>query len=359
MSSFTKTLIVDSDPNSTPDYYTIKEAAAYLNSLDAGGTIIVEQGTYNLDDIGNQKTIPVPSNVTIIGRGNAIIKVQANISAFTAIGKERISISGFKIQVDVGSGNSYSANLINFTAVQDSFLGQLTINVASGTISSTSSAINISGVTTPISYSKGNIITGCNITNFCAGINLTTNCQENIISGNVISGCTNNISIADSSNNNITNNMVSSSTGTGTNDAGLFVTESDYTIIQGNIVKSNGNFGINLNQSGYCTIQGNVCDSNTSYGINLKGASSSNKLQYNSLVGNNCKSNGGAGVSIGSYAVYNSVDGNNCISNGAYGIVESASGADHNLLVGNTCMSNTTGVYRNGTSTVLANNFTI
>jgi hypothetical protein len=115
MSEFSKTLIVDSTlPSSQHPYYkTIKEAANFLiNSPNASipGTIIVESGTYifNEDDDANyyNTTVHVPSNVTIIGRGNAVISLQnPHISAFVnadqANGNTNITISGFKIVVNM------------------------------------------------------------------------------------------------------------------------------------------------------------------------------------------------------------------------------------------------------------------
>jgi len=63
---------------------------------NSGGVIIVEAGTYN---IGSSDTINVYDNTTIIGRGNAVIEVAADVSAFKNAnltnGNERITISGF------------------------------------------------------------------------------------------------------------------------------------------------------------------------------------------------------------------------------------------------------------------------
>jgi len=79
MSEFTKTVIVD--PNHPdPDFRTIKQGIDELGG--SGGVVIAEQGTYTLDDSDpNHSTISVHSNVTIIGRGNAIIEVTASVPA--------------------------------------------------------------------------------------------------------------------------------------------------------------------------------------------------------------------------------------------------------------------------------------
>ena len=105
MSDFTKTLIVDPDITlngtyPTPPYFnTIKQAADELISSGSGGTIIVEQGTYEIDGTTGKETVEIPSNVTIIGRGNVMIEVTADVSAFKNAdqtnGNEHIRIEGF------------------------------------------------------------------------------------------------------------------------------------------------------------------------------------------------------------------------------------------------------------------------
>ncbi len=102
MSEFTKTLIVDSTLQNPqyPYYRTIKEAADRLNGTYVypnppvpaiPGTIIVESGTYIIDgnntqQYGDRRTVEISSNVTLIGRGNAVILLRGdsngnNISA--------------------------------------------------------------------------------------------------------------------------------------------------------------------------------------------------------------------------------------------------------------------------------------
>jgi len=91
--SITKTVIVDL-PGGSAAYHTIKDG---VNAFTNGGVVVVEEGTY---DIGTSDIVSVPSNVTIIGRGNAIIEVTARVSAFVnadqSNGNDSITISGFK-----------------------------------------------------------------------------------------------------------------------------------------------------------------------------------------------------------------------------------------------------------------------
>ena len=107
MSSFTKTKIVDCDGGG--DFSTIREATDYFINNNIGGVIYVESGVYEIDGTninGDKRTVIVPSNTTIIGRGNVEVRVtqpgteEEPIQAFTNSdwqdGNERITISGFK-----------------------------------------------------------------------------------------------------------------------------------------------------------------------------------------------------------------------------------------------------------------------
>jgi len=83
-----------------------------------GGVVIVEEGEYEIDGTGYKTTVDVPDNCTIIGRGDVLLTVTANVPLFKnedfgVIGKSRILISGFKIHVNLTSG-TYSNHLNNF-----------------------------------------------------------------------------------------------------------------------------------------------------------------------------------------------------------------------------------------------------
>ena len=70
---FTKTEIVDGS--------TGADINAGIGELSPnGGVVIVEQGTYVIDE--ESDTISIPSNVTLIGRGNVVIEVTENVPAF-------------------------------------------------------------------------------------------------------------------------------------------------------------------------------------------------------------------------------------------------------------------------------------
>lgn len=160
MSTFTKTIIVDlTHEVSEGEYYnTIADATNYLINNEIGGNIIVETGEYILDGtyeeedgviFNDKSTIYIPSNTTVTGRGNVVIRVtNQNKSAFInynlATGDDHITITGFKIVIACGT-SAYSSHLIFMQNVSDSVIEKITIEApTSGNpkgIDPTSSAI--------------------------------------------------------------------------------------------------------------------------------------------------------------------------------------------------------------------------
>ncbi len=119
MSDFTKTVMVDPDGPYIQylRYLSIQDAVNDTYIQSRGGTIIVEQGTYT---IGSGQTPMIPSNTTLIGRGNAVIKIDnGDESAFRAANhantnsNSRIVISGFKIIVKVDNYANHAIWLQN------------------------------------------------------------------------------------------------------------------------------------------------------------------------------------------------------------------------------------------------------
>ena len=87
--SLDRSRIIDCDETAIPGkrYRTIQEAIADTDNNDLStnyDVIIVETGTYVIDgtntpENGDRRTVSVHSNVTIIGRGNAIIEISNNV----------------------------------------------------------------------------------------------------------------------------------------------------------------------------------------------------------------------------------------------------------------------------------------
>jgi hypothetical protein len=133
MSTFTKTKIVDADGGG--DYTSIREATKYFIDNNIGGIVYVESGLYEIDGTNNgvdKRRIEIPSNVTLIGHGNVVIKVTApDQSAFMnynqETGNDRITITGFKIVVACGTNGPYNTHLIFMQNVSNSVIEKLTI----------------------------------------------------------------------------------------------------------------------------------------------------------------------------------------------------------------------------------------
>jgi hypothetical protein len=136
MSSFTKTIIVDRTASSYP--HTIREGVDQLPAQ--GGVVIVEAGEYEIDGTNStedKRSVSIPSNVTLIGRGNVVVKVtqpgtEVNpIHAFTNAdqtnGNTNITITGFKIVVACGESGPYNSHLIFFQNVSDCLIEKITI----------------------------------------------------------------------------------------------------------------------------------------------------------------------------------------------------------------------------------------
>lgn len=170
MGAFTKTLIVDSsliDP--APPYYNSIKKAADNNDIKAyGGTIIVEQGEYvfsESDEAGNwNTTVHVPSNVSLIGTGNVVIRItNSAISAFKNANSSNtnIKISGFKIIYDGPENETLSMHLVYLTNCSKCRLKNLTITSNNKNIDKNSYAICFTSNTQ--NTTRGNIVEGCRI----------------------------------------------------------------------------------------------------------------------------------------------------------------------------------------------------
>jgi parallel beta-helix repeat protein len=314
MSSFTKTIIVDqTDPN-YPN--TIQEGVSLLPT--EGGVVYVESGEYIIDS--DTETVKIPSNTTLIGRGNVVVKVtqpgtELNpINAFRnanlSTGNTNITITGFKIQVAC-ENNPYRSHLIFLQNVSNCRLEKLYIEDVS--------AYGVYRDTTPTKveeyvaiyiYSNGhncknNTIIQCRIKNFGKdtgalnfgyGICFNTQnaatgiCCDSIVKNNYITNCLTNLYSAHSERILIRGNIFRESRvchinitqcknwiikGNQMNFAdseigshGVYLSGCEGSIIAGNIVHNNRKDGIKLRHAGeltsthHCTVVGNVCMEN-------------------------------------------------------------------------------------------------
>lgn len=360
MSAFTKTCIVDG--GATPDPPLYNNIATAVSALSAtGGTVIVEE--YNSSTTGYiiNAAISVPSNITIIGRGNVLITVQSNVPAFQnsdtiTNGNERIVVSGFKI---VANCENYSANIINFVGTRYSIIENCTLKNA--TYSTTGSGIYLAGISSSV-LAEGNLITGCTIQGLFSdptvypinfGIKMGEYSKENMVSNNTVDYCKESCYIVNSPNNIISGNIFRNSENAGGTYGGIYISTSDYNVITGNQCLDNIK-GICISSSYGSAVQGNICQSNTNTGIQIIGNEITSAL-YNSLLGNICTGNSSYGILLNLYTQYTVIDGNNMSTNSMYDIAEAAVHTDHNLIVGNICNS-TLKIIKYGTNTVVADN---
>lgn len=400
MSEFQKTIIVDLDHAEEKYHYrqTIKAAVVDLGS--DGGVVIVERGTYTLNGTGNQTTVEIPSNTTIIGRGDVTINVTSpDISVFTNTeptnGNSRINISGFKIVVNCTSnsyGDQNDVSLIDMKRVSDSVIEKITVSVDQN-----SRGVYISQERKPAAIRfigqdadhifGGNVISQCHIENFGAlyngsynygfGIHLSTYCQKNMINNNYIRACCTCCFIQNNSNHNVfSNNILCESADVAAGDyyrdrivghCGLLV-GCDYTNIIGNQIHNNTEHGIYLSTSKRCVVKGNIITENQVDGIKMY--LNVIHTEKNTIVGNICYGNGTgefqgecSGIVLYAGSDYNNVFGNECISNYRMGINEVNSAnpvPEKNEFIGNLCRLNQFGVdiYVVGTSSDCDHNIT-
>lgn len=109
---------------------------------------------------------------------------------------------------------------------------------------------------------------------------------------------------------------------------GIIILDGDQLTIEGNTVWScGGNAGIDLRSVSHSTIKANVCTSNSNTGIKLE--NNTNGCTYNVVAGNVCREDG-TGVNVNTGAAQTQ----------AHGIVESGL-SDYNLIINNQSDSNT------------------
>ena len=244
MSNFTKTIMVKSlcTQIDGEQYPTISGAANYINSV-GGGTIIVEEGTYQIDGSAGRETVQVPSNTTIIGCGNVKINVTANVPAFqnkhynsTPYNDTNIVLSGFKIEVAVAE-NTYgtatnSVQVIDMKNVSNSVFEKLYITASPTQSSATNAALYFQG-TDPGSgpeYScANNIISQCVIKNFYVGIDFLNYCFSNFVRNNHVASC----------------------------NTGFFTNLSENNIVHGNIFTAATSMNMSLGLSKFFIVHGN------------------------------------------------------------------------------------------------------
>ncbi len=362
MGNFTKTVIVAPD-NPDPNLQTINQGIAAL--LGYGGVVIAEQGTYEIDGVTTGKeTIEVPSNVTIIGRGNAVIEVTGNYSAFKNAdqtnGNERIQIEGFKIQQNCSE--LYEQHLILMNSVTDSVLERLYIEDTStiGVEALNGAAICFTNSCT------GNTLSQCTIAgfgkeyvageetylNYGFGVVFSVDCERNTIKNNSIQGCSTALYLRLCNNNIITSNVISDTSKVinQKGGTGALIEDSEFTSFRNNQLYNTAGKAVYISSSNGCTITGNVCH-NCLYGFHI---CAPDEVKNNTIIGNIVSASEGDGNNFGmdlsSFSHRNVVMGNTFFDNGSCGIYQfdypyedsdyRYDGAYKNLITGNIAHGN-------------------
>jgi hypothetical protein len=339
MSEFTKTLIVDADSQIPGIYQNIASAITALAST--GGRIIVERAD---DPYTITSSLTPVSNMEIIGSGAVKIIMTASDPAFQIISKDRVTISGFEIEM---SNDSFES-AINLVASTNCRFENLTMKA---TNSGASEHNGFDLVSSPINEpSNYNIIQNCHISGFETGVriyksnnNIIDCCifdEYNVQHANTKYGISIISDTEETSHNIITNCILNGIQGSNSPECGIYVYKSDYNIVLGNITTGGNNIGIHAKSSIGTVIGGNVCDSNDGDGIRLAGESESILTKYTAIVGNVLSDNGNQtgenDITVKNYSKYNSIAGNVC-NDGHDKEIVTEPGSLHTLIDGNVC----------------------
>lgn len=380
LSDFTRTIMVDGSatPIQGQRYLTMQAALAdtqYNELQTKGGTIIVEAGTYTIDSI-----LSVPSNVTLIGRGNVVLTVPNNVSVFqnaSSSGNTRIVISGFKILITYSNyANPYSPHVIYLRNVTNCRVEKVTID-ASGANAGVSQACTGILLYANNQSCSGNVVAQCTIRNFGriysnpgtgeddinfgVGIALsaqtgsTTGPANNVVRNNFVSDCYSALQAYSASDSVVSGNIFQKSYYTNI----LVANNSRNLVFLANqALESTTSAGIYANGSEGIVIQGNVFRGN---GIVFRFGIGDTTMRYNTVSGNVCTESSGNGIHLLGLASYNTIFGNACISNDANGIRVQTEDASHtaqyNMLTGNVCVLNTdSGISNNDSTNALYSN---
>ena len=331
----------------TGDYTDIQTAIDSLTAI--GGVVYIKEGTYTVST-----TISITvSNVTLVGAGAATIIKLANAANTRnlRVGDGAAAISGVVISEIQFDGNRAN-NASNLPVV------------------------HVSANTADCKVERCWVIEGDDDGILIDASTTRTHVINNVVYNNDDNG----INCAGATNGTIIQNNFSYSNG----GAGIrCVLAGGYTLIEGNLCAGNTEYGIEA-QAARTNIIGNFCIANTLDGIytysdhhsvignwcaynNRNGiyvnagdfCIISNNYVYNSSYNND---NTSSEIQIGDYATYNIVSNNQCHADdptyqAKYGILETATGCDYNLVHANIVAGQQTdGILTAGASTVVTDN---
>ncbi len=311
------------------------EINAALNSLPAGGGVVyMKEGTYNITT-----SIIIPDdNVEIIGAGASTrITTTQDIAMITMTNVERISIHLIYLYgAGVGGVTNYG---IYFDNVDTSSIDGCWIeNVGFAAIYLTNA-------------SNQNTIHNCKIINNSRlGIYMYASSYNNILNNQCSN---NNLNAAIFLEHDCFFNVIISNQCNDNGVSGIILGDnSDHNIIEGNVILSNDWRGIMiLETADNNTITNNQILRNIADGIYIR--SHDNMISSNECFDNDFGNTGTYNGIILVEADRNVITNNRCSGNDDWGINIFDMFCNDNLVIGNTCIGNTTGAIQdNGTNTL-------
>lgn len=258
---------------------------AAINNASSGDEIVIGPGNYTENIMITQDDLVIRSETgnpedTIIGASNSSVNA-------LYVRADNVTVSGFKLG---------AAEYRNLTGIHMAACSNCTI-------SNNNLSENYLGLS--LSSSKNNTISNNSMNlNENYGIHLVRS-ENNLLFNNTVNSNAHGIVLeSNSSDNNLTGNLANSNRGFGfylvnsgndsfsnntaiKNNMGIYVLNSNMSIISGNNFSENINYGIWLSRSNHNTISGNTVN-NTNYGIYLD-ASDNNRL-YGNLIAANAES---------------------------------------------------------------------
>ncbi len=251
----------DADPGwyDATHVHTVQEG---VDNASAGDTIFVYNGTYF-------ENVEVNKQLTLLGedRNGTIIDGGGDGDVVHVIA-DWVNISGFTVR---GSGSDWRDAGIKLDSVQHCRIDNTTIS------NNSDDGIDLS------SSCNDNTVSGNTIRNNWDGILLSSSCNDNTVSGNTITNNSDDgIDLSSSSNNTVSGNTV-----TNNSDDGIDLSSScNDNTVSGNTITNNSDDGIDLSSSSNNTVSGNTITNNSGDGI-LLSSSSNNTVSGNTITNNN------------------------------------------------------------------------
>jgi len=291
------------DDSGVADFIDIQGA---VDNATSGDIIMVKTGTYD----GN---LIINKSLTLRGNGseNTIIN-RSKVGCVVTISADRVNMSGFTVS---GSGDGMGDAGIDIES-SNNHLFQM--NCSSNNL----------GIL--VTYPR-NKISDSSFWNNYYGIDMRS--SNNSISNSTFSANYHGLHIFDSyvnpdlNNNTVVYNLFSS------NNYGIYLTKTSYSIIANNIVSSNDNKGIYLVRSSWIVLDSNTISTNENSGINLA-------TTQNCFITNNIFSANNEGITL-TAANYNHIS-NNTIKENTRGIF--LLGVINNSIRYNTIIENRVGI---------------